>query len=214
MRDGEELISPGVFLPAADRHGLMPQIDRWVLAEAIRLAQPGWHVALNLSPQAFPDFELLGKIEADINAAAIDPALLTFEVTETSIVDDQHSAARFLARLREFGCQIALDDFGTGYSGFGYLKRLPVDYLKIDMEFVRDVALSKSSHHVVEAVVSLARDFGCKTVAEGVEDSETLQVLAKLGVDYGHGYLLGRPQPASGQTKTDHQGAGTTCPTS
>ena len=185
----------------------MPQIDRWVLAEAIGLAQTGRHVALNLSAQAFTDFELLVEIERDINAAAINPALLTFEVTETSIVDDEDAAGQFLARLREVGCQIALDDFGTGYSGFSYLKHLPVDYLKIDIEFVRDLAHSDSSHHVVEAVVSLARNFGYKTIAEGVEDNETLQVLANLGVDYAQGYLLGRPQPASGQANAEHQGA-------
>jgi PAS domain S-box-containing protein len=200
MRNDDEWIAPGAFLPAAERHGLMPQIDRWVLADAIRLAQAGRRVALNLSSQAFTDFELLGKIEHDINAAVIDPAFLTFEVTETSIVHDQDAASRFLARLRELGCRIALDDFGTGYSGFTYLKHLPVDYLKIDIEFVRDLARSDSSHHVVEAVVSLARNFGYKTIAEGVEDDETLRVLASLGVDYAQGYLLGKPHPARNTT--------------
>ena len=197
MRSGEKTLLPGDFLPAAERHGLMPPIDRWVIAESIRIAQTGRHVALNLSAQAFTDFGLLGTIEGDINAAALDPALLTFEVTETAIVHDESSAARFLTRLRELGCRVALDDFGTGYSGFTYVKHLPVDYLKIDSEFVRDLARSDSSHHVVEAVVSLARNFGYKTIAEGVEDEQTLQVLANLGVDYAQGYLLGRPRPAS-----------------
>jgi PAS domain S-box-containing protein len=190
------VILPGAFLSAAARHGLMPQIDRWVVADSIRLARGDRHVSLNLSPQAFTDFALLGKIEDDIDAADIDPALLTFEVTETAIVDDASSAGRFLTRLRDLGCKVALDDFGTGYSGFTYLKHLPVDYLKIDIEFVRDLVRSDSSHHVVEAVVSLARNFGYKTVAEGVEDEETLQLLGSLGVDYAQGYLLGRPRPA------------------
>jgi len=200
MHNGEELIAPGAFLSAAERHGLMPQINRWVIAEAIRIGRGGRHVALNLSPEALTDFELLGKIERDINDAALDPSLLTFEVTETSIVHDEDAAGRFLARLREIGCRIALDDFGTGYSGFTYVKHLPVDYLKIDIEFVRDLVRSDSSRHVVDAVVSLARSFGYKTIAEGVEDEETLRVLAVLGVDYAQGYLLGRPQPVEGVT--------------
>ena len=205
-RDGE-LIAPAKFLPAATRHGLMPQIDRWVLGEAIRLASPGRPVALNLSSLAFTDFELLAEIEHRLDSAALDPALLTFEVTETSVIEDHDAASRFLTRLRELGCRIALDDFGTGFSGFTYLKRLPVDYLKIDREFVRDLVTNASSHHVVEAVVSLAQLFGHETIAEGVEDQETLAILEGLGVDYAQGFLLGRPAPAEGPHQTGQKGA-------
>jgi PAS domain S-box-containing protein len=204
-RDGE-LIAPAKFLPAATRHGLMPPIDRWVLGEAMRLASPGRPVALNLSSLAFTDFELLAEIENRLDSTGLDPGLLTFEVTETSVIEDHDAASRFLTRLRELGCRIALDDFGTGFSGFTYLKRLPVDYLKIDREFVRDLANNASSHHVVEAVVSLAQLFGHQTVAEGVEDQETLAILEDLGVDYAQGYLLGRPAPAEGPHRIGQRG--------
>ena len=105
----------------------------------------------------------------------------------------------FVTAVAERGCGLALDDFGTGYGGFSYLKRLPVDYLKIDIEFVRDLVTEPASRQVVEAVVSLARGFGIKTVAEGVEDAGTLELLEQLGVDYAQGYHLGRPRPADQQ---------------
>src|SRR5581483_11667362 len=118
------------------------------------------------------------------------------EVTETSLAENEEMAAKLLKRLALLGCEIALDVFGTGYGGFSYLKRLPVDFLKIDREFVTDLTDDRSNQAVVSAVVNLARAFGQKTVAEGVEDEETLQLLAVMGVEYAQGYLLGRPQPA------------------
>src|SRR6478672_13480859 len=107
---------------------------------------------------------------------------MVFEITETAIVEDEEAARRFAERLHALGCKLALDDFGTGYGGFTYLKQLPVDYLKIDIEFVRDLPQNPSSEHVVRAVVSLAQGFGQKTVAEGVEDVATLERLRELGV--------------------------------
>lgn len=171
----------------------MPAIDRWVLTEAMRLASLGRRININLSPQAFTDFALLKEIEELLAATAVDPADLMFEITETSVIVDGGAAARFLVRLRDLGCKIAIDDFGTGFSGFTYLKNLPVDYLKIDREFVRDLPHNESSRHVVRAVVSLAEMFGHRTIAEGVEDSETLKMLAAMDVQYAQGYLLGRP---------------------
>ncbi len=104
-------------------------------------------------------------------------------------------AETLLQQLSDLGCEIALDDFGTGYAGFAYLKRLPVDYLKIDIEFIRDIATNDASRHVVEAVVSLARGFGQKTVAEGIEDSRTIALLTEMHADFGQGFALGRPVP-------------------
>ena len=120
---------------------------------------------------------------------------MVFEITETAILEDEAAAERFADRLRNLGCKLALDDFGTGYGGFTYLKQLPVDYLKIDIEFVRDLATNPASRHVVEAVVGLARGFGLKTVGEGVEDPEAYSLLRELGVDYAQGYHIARPAP-------------------
>jgi EAL domain-containing protein (putative c-di-GMP-specific phosphodiesterase class I) len=110
-------------------------------------------------------------------------------------MEDQGHARRFAERVRALGCRVALDDFGTGYGSLSYLKQLPVDMLKIDIEFVRDLALSRASRHVVQAVISLARDFDLKTVAEGVEDAETLELLAELGVECAQGYYIAEPAP-------------------
>jgi PAS domain S-box-containing protein len=200
MRWDGDAVLPGRFLSAAAQHGLMPQIDRWVLDQAITLARGGRAVALNLSSQAFLDFELLAEVELQLDFAAIDPALLMFEVAETSVIQDHDLAARFMTRLHESGCMVALDDFGAGSSGFTYLKSLPINYLKIDREFVRDLARNDASHHVVEAIVSLARSFGHRTIAEGVESKEVLQLLSDLGVQYAQGYFVGRPAPVGAPT--------------
>jgi PAS domain S-box-containing protein len=192
-----EVVSPGEFLPAAERHGLMEEIDRWVVGRAVELSRLGVPVELNISAQslgrpAFHDF-----IEEKLSSPGVDPSLVAIEVTETSLVENENTAAQLLKRLAQLGCDIALDDFGTGYGGFSYLKRLPVDFLKIDREFVTELTSDPSNRAVVSAVVNLARAFGQKTVAEGVEDAETLQMLAVMGVEYAQGYLLGRPRPAT-----------------
>lgn len=116
-------------------------------------------------------------------------------MTETALLDNHDHATRFADRINRLGCQLALDDFGTGYGTFTYLKHLPVDLLKIDHEFTRDAVRDPASRNVINAVVSLARSFGIRTVAEGVEDAGTLALLAELGVDLAQGFHLGRPQP-------------------
>jgi EAL domain-containing protein (putative c-di-GMP-specific phosphodiesterase class I) len=139
---------------------------------------------------------VLDLIERGLERTGADPARLVFEVTETALVENQAAAAVFAEHLRELGCKLALDDFGTGYGGFTYLKRLPIDLLKIDIEFVSDLAVNPASRHVVEAVVALARGFELETVAEGVENAETLALLRELGVDFAQGYHIARPAPA------------------
>jgi EAL domain-containing protein (putative c-di-GMP-specific phosphodiesterase class I) len=111
-------------------------------------------------------------------------------------VRDIEAAERFVRGLNTIGCQVALDDFGAGYGGFNYLKRLPVSYIKIDREFVRDLRDELSSQHVISAVVNLAKAFGMQTIAEGAEDDETLRLLRELGVDHVQGFIIGRPAPA------------------
>lgn len=200
MRDRDDparLISPGAFLPAAEQLGLATDVDHWVVRRALELSDGTHAVEINLSAISIGDESLPADIEEQIEATGADPAKIVFEITETALLENDEAARQFAQRVRRLGCRLALDDFGTGYSSFTYLKHLPVDFLKIDMEFVRDAVHNESSRHVVNAVVALATAFGLQTVAEGVEDVETLDLLRRLGVDFAQGYYLGRPQPAT-----------------
>lgn len=191
---------PGDYLSTAETYGLIGDVDRWVIPRAIDHAARGHAVEVNVSASSVSDPKLLADIERWLLMSCADPALLVFEITETALISNEEAGHRFVERIHELGCKVALDDFGTGYGGFTYLKRLPVDYLKIDIEFVHDLCLDSSSRHVVEAVVNLARGFGLQTVAEGVENQETLELLTELGVDFAQGYHLGRPAPFSPTT--------------
>jgi EAL domain-containing protein (putative c-di-GMP-specific phosphodiesterase class I) len=192
-----EVIAPGRFLPAAEEYGLITDVDRWVIQQAAQLAAQGHAVEINLSAHSLSTARLIDKFEDVLRRTGADPALITIELTETALVQDEQAAATFIERMRGLGCKLALDDFGTGYASFTYLKRLPVDYLKIDREFVVDVIGNPASRHVVNAVVRLARDFGHQTIAEGVEDERTLCALRDLGVDFAQGYAIARPLPVS-----------------
>jgi PAS domain S-box-containing protein len=192
--DGE-IVGPASYLQIAEEHDLIGDIDRWVIRRASLLAARGLPVELNVSGRSISDPELITHIERCLRETGADPGLMVFEITETALVSDEQAGCDFVRRVHELGCKLALDDFGTGYGGFTYLKQLPVDYLKIDIEFVRDLRTSAASLHVVEAVVSLARGFGLQTVAEGVEDAETLTLLKSMGVDYAQGYHIARPGP-------------------
>lgn len=193
-RDGE-IVAPGRFLPAAEEFGLIVDIDRWVVRQAVALAARGHAVELNVSAQSLAAPALVDDFRAELRRTGADPALIVVELTETALVDDQDAVEVFIQQIGALGCKVALDDFGTGYGSFSYLKRLPVDFLKIDVEFVRDLAVNEASRHVLAAVVSLARGFGQKTVAEGVEDAEVMDMLHAFGVDYAQGYAIGRPRP-------------------
>ncbi|HEY4809838.1 MAG TPA: PAS domain S-box protein [Solirubrobacteraceae bacterium] len=189
-----ELVVPGKFLPAAERFGLIGALDCWVIGKAARMAARGQAVNVNLSAQSLGDPELADLIEARISQEQADAALITFEITETALMENLHLAGKFTARMATLGCSFALDDFGTGYGAFTYLKTLPIKHLKIDIEFVRDLLENEASQHLVAATVQLARSFGQMTVAEGVEDARTLERLRELEVDYAQGYYLGRPE--------------------
>jgi len=196
MREPDgEIVGPASYLQIAEEHNLIGDIDRWVIRRASRLAARGLPVELNVSGGSISDPELITHIETCLRETGADPALMVFEITETALVRDEEAGRNFVQRVHELGCKLALDDFGTGYGGFTYLKQLPVDYLKIDIEFVRDLRTSEASLHVVEAVVNLARGFGMQTVAEGVEDRATLDLLKTLGVDFAQGYHIARPGP-------------------
>ncbi len=196
MRDDDGgLVPPGLFLPAAEEHGLIEEIDRWVLARAVRIAAAGEAVEVNVSAASMSSPDFLAAVERQLEASGADPARLVFEITETALMRQMDLGVAFAERLAGLGCRFALDDFGTGYGSFTYLKRLPVHYLKIDREFVRELGSSPHDRHVVQAIVSLASGFEAQTIAEGVEDAETLELLRALGVDYAQGFHLGRPVP-------------------
>jgi len=201
LRDADgTIIAPGAYLHIAEQYGLIGDIDRWVVEQGIALAAEGRPVEINLSARSVGDQQILDHIEACLASTGADPSVIVFEITETAILEDEAAALAFVQRLHAIGCKLALDDFGTGYGGFTYLKQLPVDYLKIDIEFVRDLATNPASRHVVEAVVGLARGFGLKTVAEGVEDAEAYALLREIGVDLAQGYYIARPGPLENAT--------------
>lgn len=190
--DGE-LVAPGAFLPAAEKHGAIRDIDRWVLARGADLAAGGVDVEINISAASIGDPGLVADIERELARTGADPARLVFEITETALIAETAVAVTLAERLRRLGCRFALDDFGSGYGGFHYLKHLPMDFLKIDREFIRDARASVADQHVIRAIVGLARGFGLQTIAEGVEDQETLDLLRELGVGHAQGFLIGRP---------------------
>lgn len=189
------LVAPGEFLPAAERFGVIREIDRWVVARGVELAAEGIAVGINISGTSIGDVSLIDEIDRALARTGADPSHLVFEITETALIENLDSARRLGDRLRKRGCRFALDDFGTGFAGLSSLKSLPLDYVKIDREFVRDLCANASDQHVVRAVIDLARGFGLQTTAEGVEDQATLDLLRELGVDYAQGYFIGRPAP-------------------
>jgi PAS domain S-box-containing protein len=196
MRDRDGTIHmPDSFLPAAERYGMIGELDCWVIRRAAQLAGDGHRVELNLSATSLGDPALFDHFASAITEYQVEPARMVVEITETAIMRDEAIARMFIERVGALGCELALDDFGTGFCGFGYLKSLPVHYLKIDVEFVRDLRTNQASGHVVEAIVGLAKAFGYRTVAEGVEDEFTLGMIRTMGVDLAQGYVIGRPMP-------------------
>jgi diguanylate cyclase (GGDEF)-like protein/PAS domain S-box-containing protein len=192
------IIAPGDFLPIAERYGLISEIDRWVLREAVQLAAQGEPTEFNLSAVSIDDPDILRELEFAIEEAGADPALLVLEVTETAMMTQLDAGQRFAVQVKALGCQLALDDFGTGFASLSYLRRIPARLLKIDMEFVRDLTRSETDERLVRGIVGLAREFEQTTIAEGIEDEATLVRLRELGVHLGQGYLFGRPEPIPG----------------
>ncbi len=196
-----EVIPPAAFLGIAERFDLMQDIDRWVVARAIRhmgeqkAAGRGLVFEVNISGSSTGDPELLTIIERELAETGVDPANLVLEVTETTAVANIPRAQQFAARLAELGCRFALDDFGAGFGSFYYLKHLPFDLLKIDGEFVRSCTTSTTDQLLIRAAVDIARGLGKKTIAEYVGDEETVELLRELGVDYAQGFHIGRPGP-------------------
>ena len=201
--DGK-LIPPLSFIPAAERYNLMPQIDRWVVETAFSMLAEGQAdgldltavtCAINLSGASIEDDTFLPFIIEQQRRHGIAFAAICFEITETAAIANLPNAARFIVRLRSLGCQFSLDDFGAGMSSFSYLKHLPVDFLKIDGSFVKDMLHDPIDRAMVEAINHIGHVMGKKTIAEFVGDAATLAALKELGVDYAQGYGIAMPEP-------------------
>jgi EAL domain-containing protein (putative c-di-GMP-specific phosphodiesterase class I) len=200
--DDGEVILPGGFMPAAERFGLIHAVDRWIVTRAIRylakmrIDNDELRFSINLSGKAFEDELLLPLIQRLIQETGLDPSWLTFEITETAAIANLSAAATFIGALKQIGCQFALDDFGSGFSSFAYLKHLPVDKLKIDGSFVQNMAQSAVDQAMVKSMNEVAHALGKVTIAEYVENRESLELLREIGVDFAQGNFLGKPREA------------------
>jgi diguanylate cyclase (GGDEF)-like protein len=195
----DAVLGPDTFLPAAYRFGLMADIDRWVLKRVVRAlaeltpSMPLLKLSTNLSGFAFEDEGLAAYLRSLLKEHGVDGDRLVLEITEQLAVRFAASTDRQIALLRDLGCQLAIDDFGSGYSSFSYLKRLPVDYLKIDGSFIKSLARDRVDQAMVRMVGEVARAAGIETVAEYVHSAATLELLAKYGIDYAQGFYIGKP---------------------
>lgn len=198
LDDGQRIL-PGGFIPAAERFGLINHVDRWTVSRAmhalhnLREQNKNINFAINLSGRAFEDKELLPMIQGILDNSGLDPSSLTFEITETAAIANIAAAKIFIAQLKDMGCQFALDDFGTGFCSFAYLKNLPVDKLKIDGSFVQSLDTSKVDRAMVQSMNQIAHALGKQTVAEFVQNKQTLDLLRDYGVDFAQGHYLGKP---------------------
>jgi len=152
---------------------------------------------VNISGRSVTDTELPNFIERELDAASVDPSDLIIELTETAAIANMDQARKFVARLHDIGCRFALDDFGAGFGSFYYLKHLPLDYLKIDGEFVRDLPASATDQMILQSIVQMAQGLGKQTIAEFVGNEESIAFLREHGVDYAQGYHVGPPRPVS-----------------
>jgi diguanylate cyclase (GGDEF)-like protein len=192
LDENDDVIPPSSFLPTAERLGLITEIDRLVLAKAIELAGRSQPIAVNVSGASLSDERLIADVRAAI-ADGLNPAWLDFEITETAAISNMDHARAFAEAVTGMGCGLGLDDFGTGFSSFSYLKELPVQHLKIDIEFIRELPRSPTDQRLVQALVQFAKAFGQETVAEGIEDAETLAMVRAFEIDYAQGFHIGEP---------------------
>lgn len=193
------VISPVEFIPLAENSGLIIRIGEWVMLTACNQCKAwqdkGYHIktAINLSAGQFKDERLIDTIRRVINQSGVDPQLIEFEITESMLMDDANGSIVRMKELSQLGCTISIDDFGTGYSSLNYLKRFPVDVLKVDRSFVKDLTSSEDDALIVKAIVTLAHNLDLEVVAEGVEEIEHLTYLRQLECDIIQGYLVSKP---------------------
>jgi diguanylate cyclase (GGDEF)-like protein/PAS domain S-box-containing protein len=197
------LVPPGEFIELAEQTGLIKPLTEWMLASVLRLNQ-AWAgtgqalpIAVNLSARNLRDDDLLARIRHLLDLHQTAPGLLELEITESTVMDDAQFSLRVLRELRDQGIPLYIDDFGTGYSSLSYLQRLPVEFVKIDQSFIRDMSASKDSAAIVRSTIELAHELGRKLVAEGIETLAHWHQLVELGCDFGQGYFIARPMPAA-----------------
>jgi len=198
-----KLVYPGAFIPAAERYGLIPAIDRWVLRTALRQLANGRdpliahdsRFAINLSGLSLGAEGFLDYVVEELDKTRFSPDRILFEITETAAIANLPVAMRFISVLKGMGCRFVLDDFGQGLSSFGYLKNLPLDFLKIDGGFVREMVADPIQAALVASIHEIGAVMGLRTIAESVENEATLEALRQIGVDYVQGYLFQRPRP-------------------
>ena len=197
-----EIVPPMAFIPAAERYNLMPQIDRWVTRTALTTmaarrgkSREGETCIINLSGASIGDERFLDFIRTELAKTSAPKGSVCFEVTETAAIANLAKATRFITELKALGCLFSLDDFGSGMSSFGYLKHLPVDFLKIDGSFVRDMLSDPIDNAMVEAINQIGHVMGKRTIAEYVEHEGILMRLREIGVDYAQGFGIAMPKP-------------------
>jgi EAL domain-containing protein (putative c-di-GMP-specific phosphodiesterase class I) len=198
------LVLPAEFIPAAERYNVMPSIDRWVVGQVLdQLVYRGgagikpFTVAVNLSGTSLNDERFLEYLITELGARDLPPGAMCFEITETAAIANLGNVVHFMRELKARGCHFALDDFGSGLSSFMYLKTLPVDYLKIDGQFIENVVRDPVDRSMVEAIGQIGRAMGIHTIAERVESAEVLVELGRLGIGFAQGYHIAAPQPVS-----------------
>jgi len=194
-----EVISPGEFIPVAERMGLIHSIDQWVVENAIdflaKLPDTSKvSFAINLSSVAFQDDSLLPTLKEKLSLTWVDASRLIFEITETAAVANFEQTRKMIAEIRSLGCKFALDDFGAGFCSFNYLKTFPVDFVKIDGQFIRNLINDETDQVLVKSMAEIAKNLGKKTIAEFVETPEIISKLKELGIDMAQGYIFGKPE--------------------
>jgi PAS domain S-box-containing protein len=200
------VIAPDDFLPQAERFGLVWPIDEWMIGRAVALAKLGHRVAVNISAQTLGDPSLTGGLVETLRSAGFDAEKLMIEITETAAIENLAAARAFGSQIAGIGCALALDDFGTGFGSFDYLRALQAQYLKIDRSHSADLSRDPTDLRLVRSIVAIARQFGHRTIAEGVESAGVMDVLRAEGVDYAQGYFVGRPRPVEVELSRAHSG--------
>jgi EAL domain-containing protein (putative c-di-GMP-specific phosphodiesterase class I) len=196
------IIPPGAFLPAAERYDLISKLDRWVIEKTFSLltVNPTFleqinFCSINLSGQSLTDPEILEYIITQLDESGVQGEKICFEITETAAIYNLNIAMKFISTLKGLRCRFALDDFGSGLSSFAYLKNLPVDYLKIDGMFVKNIVDDPIDHAMVKSINEIGQVMGMKTIAEFVENNKIKDKLREIGVNYVQGFGIDKPQP-------------------